>query len=210
MGSQDVESGRLAGSVLRCIERLCAQNDMEYRQTRRALRKAEETMAQKETETTPPDSGVQAAQPEAPQQPELPSQILTQLDALNRKLAEANLELRRYETRMFAYERAMHALKQENAELEALCQQARQGEPIPPEPQPSGPVLDQPGLPVIRFAPESKENLRREEAPDPEAEPFFDEGRPPHPDPLREPKTPLDHLSVQLLNQFDQMIRTNP
>ena len=207
MGSQDVESGRLAGSVLRCIERLCAQNDMEYRQSRRALRKAEETMAQKETETTRPDSGAPAPQPETPQ---LPDQILTQLDALNRKLAEANLELRRYETRMFAYERAMHALKQENAELEALCRQARQGEPLPPEPQPSGPVLDQPGLPVIHFAPGGKESLRQEEAPDPEAEPFFDEGRPAHPDPLREPKTPLDHLSVRLLSQFDQMMGANP
>ena len=99
MDLQDVESGRLAGSVLRCIERLCAQNDMEYRQSRRALRKAEEAPVQ--NAAAPP---VPAAAPAAVQvEPQLPGTIVAQLDALNRKLAAANLELRRYETRMFAY-----------------------------------------------------------------------------------------------------------
>ena len=191
MDSQDVESGRLAGSVLRCIERLCAQNDMEYRQSRRALRKAEETRTQESTEKP-------AAQPQEEPQPSGP--IVAQLDALNRKLAAANLELRRYETRMFAYERTVYALKQENAELEALCKQARQGEPLPPEPKPQQPVLDQPGLPVIRFTPdggEAEENVFYEEAPSP------------HLNPLQEPRTPLDHLSVQLLAQFDRMMGSN-
>lgn len=189
MDLQDVESGRLAGSVLRCIERLCAQNDMEYRQSRRALRKAEEAPVQN------------AAAPAAAQpQPQLPGTIVAQLDALNRKLAAANLELRRYETRMFAYERTVYALKQENAELEALCRQARQGEPLPPEPKPQEPVLDQPGLPVIRFTPDGKE------AAETEADAFYDEVSPPRWNPLQEPRTPLDHLSVQLLAQFDRMM----
>ena len=196
MDLQDVESGRLAGSVLRCIERLCAQNDMEYRQSRRALRKAEDTQAQ--NAAAPP---VSAAAPAAAQpEPQLPGTIVAQLDALNRKLAAANLELRRYETRMFAYERTVYALKQENAELEALCRQARQGEPLPPEPKPQEPVLDQPGLPVIRFTPDGKE------AAEAETDAFYDEVSPPRWNPLQEPRTPLDHLSVQLLAQFDRMM----
>ena len=194
MDSQDVESGRLAGSVLRCIERLCAQNDMEYRQSRRALRKAEETRKQESTEKP-------AAQPQ--EEPQLPGPIVAQLDALNRKLAAANLELRRYETRMFAYERAVYALKQENAELEALCKQARQGEPLPPEPKPQEPVLDQPGLPVIRFTPDGGE------AADADEEPFYEEKPSSRLNPLQEPRTPLDHLSVQLLAQFDRMMGSN-
>ena len=191
MDSQDVESGRLAGSVLRCIERLCAQNDMEYRQSRRALRKAEETWMQENVEKP-------AAQPQ--EEPQLPEPIVAQLDALNRKLAAANLELRRYETRMFAYERTVYALKQENAELEALCKQARQGEPLPPEPKPQEPVLDQPGLPVIRFTPDGGEA---------EEDVFYEEAPSSHLNPLQEPRTPLDHLSVQLLAQFDQMMGSN-
>ncbi len=192
MDSQDVESGRLAGSVLRCIERLCAQNDMEYRQSRRALRKAEETQKQESTEKP-------AAQPQ--EEPQLPEPIVAQLDALNRKLAAANLTLRRYETRMFAYERTVYALKQENAELEALCKQARQGEPLPPEPKPQEPVLDQPGLPVIRFTPDGKEAAEAEDA-------FYEETPSSRLNPLQEPRTPLDHLSVQLLAQFDRMMDT--
>ena len=199
MDLQDVESGRLAGSVLRCIERLCAQNDMEYRQSRRALRKAEEAPVQNAAAPPVPAVAAAAAQPE----PQLPGTIVAQLDALNRKLAAANLELRRYETRMFAYERTVYALKQENAELEALCRQARQGEPLPPEPKPQEPVLDQPGLPVIRFTPDGKEAAEAEE------DAFYDEVSPPRWNPLQEPRTPLDHLSVQLLAQFDRMIGSN-
>ena len=196
MDLQDVESGRLAGSVLRCIERLCAQNDMEYRQSRRALRKAEDTQAQNAAAPPVSAAAAAAAQPE----PQLPGTIVAQLDALNRKLAAANLELRRYETRMFAYERTVYALKQENAELEALCRQARQGEALPPEPKPQEPVLDQPGLPVIRFTPDGKEAAEAEE------DAFYDEVSPPRWNPLQEPRTPLDHLSVQLLAQFDRMM----
>lgn len=199
MDLQDVESGRLAGSVLRCIERLCAQNDMEYRQSRRALRKAEEAPVQNAAVPPVPAAASAAAQLE----PQLPGTIVAQLDALNRKLAAANLELRRYETRMFAYERTVYALKQENAELEALCRQARQGEPLPPEPKPQEPVLDQPGLPVIRFTPDGKEAAEAEE------DAFYDEVSPPRWNPLQEPRTPLDHLSVQLLAQFDRMIGSN-
>ena len=49
----------------------------------------------------------------------------TQLEQLSRKLNAANAELRRYETRMFAYERTMLALRKENAELTARCEELR-------------------------------------------------------------------------------------
>ena len=67
-----------------------------------------------------------------------------QIELLTRRLAAANAELRRCETQLFAYERAMLALRRENAALEALCEQAREGH-IPPAPEPQIAVLDQPG-----------------------------------------------------------------
>ena len=42
-----------------------------------------------------------------------------QAEQLSRKLAAARAEVRRYQTRMFAFERTLLALKHENAELEA-------------------------------------------------------------------------------------------
>ena len=48
-----------------------------------------------------------------------------EVEALNRRLSAANAEIRRYQTRLFACEREVVALRQENAELEALCDQAR-------------------------------------------------------------------------------------
>lgn len=47
-----------------------------------------------------------------------------QAEQLSRKLAAARAEVRRYQTRMFAFERTLLALKHENAELEAACEQA--------------------------------------------------------------------------------------
>ena len=49
-----------------------------------------------------------------------------QAEQLSRKLAAARAEVRRYQTRMFAFERTLLALKHENAELEAACEQARE------------------------------------------------------------------------------------
>ena len=43
------------------------------------------------------------------------------LEQLSRQLNAANAELRRYETRMFAYERTILALRKENADLSARC-----------------------------------------------------------------------------------------
>lgn len=122
-------------SVLRCVERYCAAAAREYRRALRRVQEVEETMAQVEPETGR----------------RLPSQP-AQAELLNRRLAAANAEIRRYQTRLYACEREMVALRQENAELEALCEQARANSllpPVPPQPR----VLEQPGLPVIVFHP---------------------------------------------------------
>lgn len=105
-------------SVLRCVERYCAAAAREYRRALRRVQEVEETMAQVEPETGR----------------RLPSQP-AQAELLNRRLAAANAEIRRYQTRLYACEREMVALRQENAELEALCEQARANSLLPPVPR---------------------------------------------------------------------------
>lgn len=137
-------------SVLRCIERLCAETASEHRRAQRRLQEVEEAMAtQNQPGSILPGRTMQTAVPVSGGQ-SAPAASETEL--LRRKLAEANAEIRRYETRLFAYERAMLDLRRENAELQALCEQARAGETLPePTPQPTVPVLEKPELPVIHF-----------------------------------------------------------
>lgn len=184
-------------SLLRCIERLCAETASDCRRTQRRLQEVEEAMA---TQNQPggtlpgivPASGGQSA----------PAASETEL--LRRKLAEANAEIRRYETRLFAYERAMLDLRRENAELQALCEQARAGETLPePTPQPTVPVLEKPELPVIHFpAPARDAGVAQGPLPG-EIETLLDTGTPEW-----EPKTKLDHLSVDIISQLEQLMGT--
>ena len=184
-------------SVLRCIERLCAETASDCRRTQRRLQEVEEAMASQNQPggTLPgivPASGGQSA----------PAASETEL--LRRKLAEANAEIRRYETRLFAYERAMLDLRRENAELQALCEQARAGETLPePTPQPTVPVLEKPELPVIHFpAPARDAGVAQGPLPG-EIETLLDTGTPEW-----EPKTKLDHLSVDIISQLEQLMGT--
>ena len=184
-------------SLLRCVERLCAETASDCRRTQRRLQEVEEAMA---TQNQPggtlpgivPASGGQSA----------PAASETEL--LRRKLAEANAEIRRYETRLFAYERAMLDLRRENAELQALCEQARAGETLPePTPQPTVPVLEKPELPVIHFpAPARDAGVAQGPLPG-EIETLLDTGTPEW-----EPKTKLDHLSVDIISQLEQLMGT--
>ena len=66
----------------------------------------------------------QSAAAKAPAEP--PKAVCAQLEQMNRKLAAASAEILRYQTRLFACERQMAALRQENAQLAAACEQARQ------------------------------------------------------------------------------------
>lgn len=184
-------------SLLRCIERLCAETASDCRRTQRRLQEVEEAMA---TQNQPggtlpgivPVSGGQSA----------PAASETEL--LRRKLAEANAEIRRYETRLFAYERAMLDLRRENAELQALCEQARAGETLPePTPQPTVPVLEKPELPVIHFPAPARDAGVAQGASSGEIETLLDTGTPEW-----EPKTKLDHLSVDIISQLEQLMGT--
>ena len=179
-------------SVLRCVERYCAAAAREYRRALRKVQEVEETMVQGEVE------------------------------ALNRRLSAANAEIRRYQTRLFACEREMVALRQENAELEALCDQARKNELLPPKtPQP--PVLDQPGLPVIVFPGQAEQETALPEVvpqntPAPQAAepaPAPKAAEVPEPEESREspfaqkdwkPTTRLDYLSVDIVHQLEALM----
>ncbi len=127
----------------------------------------------------------------------------SETELLRRKLAEANAEIRRYETRLFAYERAMLDLRRENAELQALCEQARAGETLPePTPQPTVPA-GKAGAPGHPF-PGPRAGCRVAQGPLPgEIETLLDTGTPEW-----EPKTKLDHLSVDIISQLEQLMGT--
>lgn len=138
---------------------------------------------------------------------------------MNRRLAAANAEIRRYQTRLYACEREMVALRQENAELEALCEQARANSllpPVPPQPR----VLEQPGLPVIVFHPAADAPKAEQPQPDavpeqsaPEQEPA-PQAAPPEPEEKRcpfaqpdwKPTTALDHQAVDLVHQLESLM----
>ena len=187
-------------SVLRCVERYCAAAAREYRRALRRVQEVEEKMAQVEPETGR----------------RLPSQP-AQTELLNHRLAAANAEIRRYQTRLYACEREMVALRQENAELEALCEQARENRLLPPEP-PQPKVLEQPGLPVIVFHPAA--DAPKAEPPQPDAAPEQNTPPPesaPQTDPVEEerhpfeqpdwkPTTALDRQAVDLVHQLESLM----
>lgn len=141
-----------------------------------------------------------------------------QLEQLTRKLGAAHAEIQRYQTRLFACERQMIALRRENAELETACEQAREqalqaaaevemlraqleeqetltqsvSPAQQPEPQQAAPVQPE------ETAPEQPEPI----TPEPEQKAA---AQPPA-QPEWEPQTELDHLSVELMNWFDSMM----
>ena len=106
-------------NLLLCIDRawgICAR---QARQARRRLRRLEGVLALTTEEIKlQPDASVPAAEEPRPGE--------TQLEALSRRLAAAQQEIRQYETKLFACDRAILALKKENAELTALCNKARE------------------------------------------------------------------------------------
>ena len=182
-------------SLLRCIERLCAETASDCRRTQRRLQKVEEAMASQNQPGGTLPGIVPASEGQS---------ALSEVEVLRRRLEAANAEIRRYETRLFAYERAMLDLRRENAELQALCEQARAGETLPePTPQPTVPVLEKPELPVIHFpAPARDAGVAQGPLPG-EIETLLDTGTPEW-----EPKTKLDHLSVDIISQLEQLMGT--
>ncbi len=180
--------------VINCIEHLCALSDAEERLARETQQGLEADMAQTQQENRAlrqelarkaAAQTVTAAQADSMRQ---------QMEKLARRLAAAKAQIRRYQTRLFAYERSMIALRKENAELEAkynqaqqLCQQQVQQSTPPPQetaaqapakPKPK-PVQKTPPKPVVKAVPK--------------AEPWV-------------PRTELERLSVELIDQMTRLM----
>lgn len=180
--------------VINCIEHLCALSDAEERPARETQQGLEADMAQTQQENRAlrqelarkaAAQTVTAAQADSMRQ---------QMEKLVRRLAAAQAQIRRYQTRLFAYERSMIALRKENAELEAkynqaqqLCQQQVQQSTPPPretaaqapaKPKPK-PVQKTPPKPVVKAVPK--------------AEPWV-------------PRTELERLSVELMDQMTRLM----
>ena len=149
----------------------------------------------------------QSAAAKAPAEP--PKAVCAQLEQMNRKLAAASAEILRYQTRLFACERQMAALRQENAQLEAACEQARQ------EAECASAHAEQLRAEAVRpvpvaahTPPQPEPSAAQSLRPEPEAE------QPPQPGPEApqpaqpdwKPQTRLEHLSVELMNWFDDMM----
>ena len=106
------------------LEQLCRETAREHRCAQRRLQEVEEAMASEQekscSEALPAASGP------------------TQLEQLSRKLNAANAELRRYETRMFAYERTMLALRKVRSSPPSRAKSRPISRPISPVPRAAG------------------------------------------------------------------------
>ena len=180
--------------VINCIEHLCALSDAEERLARETQQGLEADMAQTQQENRALRQELArkaAAQTVTAAQA---GSMRQQMEKLARRLAAAKAQIRRYQTRLFAYERSMIALRKENAELEAkynqaqqLCQQQVQQSTPPPQetaaqapakPKPK-PVQKTPPKPVVKAVPK--------------AEPWV-------------PRTELERLSVELMDQMTRLM----
>lgn len=152
----------------------------------------------------------QSAAAKAPAEP--PKAVCAQLEQMNRKLAAASAEILRYQTQLFACERQMAALRQENAQLEEACEQARQqaeqaaahAERLRQELARHAEAVRP--VPVAAHTPTQPEpSAVQSPRPEPEAEqPGPETPQPAQPD--WKPQTRLEHLSVELMNWFDDMM----
>ena len=156
-------------TVQELLEQLCRETAREHRCAQRRLQEVEEAMAS-EQEKSCPEALPAASGP-------------TQLEQLSRKLNAANAELRRYETRMFAYERTMLSLRKENAELTARCEELRS-------------ELDK-----ISTAP-----LRLDVPSIQPAVPFPETAAQTPPAADRQPKTKLEHLGDEVLAELAKLM----
>lgn len=186
MTQQEKErSDRVKNSTLRLLERVCAVSAMEYRRAVRDLEMVEQMMAREDVPIPVAPAKVSPV-PAASSSDSLAAQVET----LQRKLTAANAELLRYETRLFAYERTIVALRRENAELEALYRSALSGVSVPK------PCLSaEREQPFLRVAPPLVASAFEDELPSPAQSAD-----------IWKPKTALDHLSLELIAQFDRMM----
>lgn len=120
-----------------------------------------------------------------------------QAEQLSRKLAAARAEVRRYQTRMFAFERTLLALKHDNAELEAACEQAWE-------------QLEQANARAEKAEAACRRAEAAPEQPAPETEESLcapEQALPPEPvQPAWQPETRLEQMAAELMGWFDAMM----
>lgn len=214
--------------VRTCLAHLDAMSAMEHRLAQEVQQGLEGKMAQMERENTTLRQELSrqtAAQAVAAMTADTAREKLEQL---GQKLAAAHAEIRRYQTRLFACERQLLALRRDNAELEAACEQAREEAQIATaEAEKTKKQLKalqartrrkkaaQPALPEPVPAPVQAETVPAATATEVQAEkqevaaPELSAAAPVPPAPQEpgwQPKTELERLSVELIRQFDQMI----
>lgn len=215
-------------NLLLCIDRawgICAR---QARQARRRLRRLEGVLALTTEEIKlQPDASVPSAEEPRPGE--------TQLEALSRRLAAAQQEIRQYETKLFACDRAILALKKENAELTILCAKAREQGFIPEEEENTGPfwpdglgpapseerpaageepaAFDQPedepawlASPMELLEPPEPRKAPPMLPPEPEEAPQEAAAPQPENPPVRK-RGPLDDMTSQVLGQLDLLMQ---
>lgn len=133
-----------------------------------------------------------------------------QAEQLSRKLAAARAEVRRYQTRMFAFERTLLSLKHDNAELEAACEQAREQLEIAnnrAEKAEAACRRAEAALAAMQqTAPEApvQPDTAPEAAPE---QPAPEQALPPEPaQPAWQPETRLEQMAAELMGWFDSMM----
>ncbi|MGN0708055.1 MAG: hypothetical protein ACI4JC_08665 [Faecalibacterium sp.] len=182
--------------VNNCVEHLNALNAMDQRLAKEIQQGLEDKMAQLVQENSALRKNLarqNAAQSAACATAE---EAQSQLEALTRKLAAAQSEIRRYQTRLFACERELLALRRENAELEARCERSqREGFVVAPSQQ--LPVLDT--LPVRTVA-------ERVSPPASVSKPVSKSSSAPKKESWQ-PVTELERLSVFLMEQMDRLMK---
>ena len=112
--------------VIRCVRNLQAVGDAERRLAQEKFSALERRMALVEQENSALRQNLaqhNAVETIAAANAE---RAESEVEVLTRKLAAAQAEIRRYQTQLFAYERAMLSLRRENAEMEELCERARE------------------------------------------------------------------------------------
>lgn len=142
-----------------------------------------------------------------------------ELEELNRRLAACTAELRRCQTQLFAYERAMLALQQENAELEAKCEalNARLLSCVSASPEnAASPLPVQQHQPAAAPPQEAQEQAAQPLVPEPEPAPESAKAPSPQsPAPAAPPKKPAEppapktepqRRAAQLLEWFDEFL----
>lgn len=178
--------------VENCIAHIRAAYAAELRLARQTQQGMEETMAQLRQENKALRQRF-AQQAAAQAAASVRAEGSDKLQQLTRKLEAAHAEIRRYQTRLFACERQMIALRRENADLEAACEQAR-------EEQQAAQTPACPEVPVQAPTPEPPEEAVACCA-RPAAQPAA------QPEPVWQPETELEKLSVELLRRFDEMMQ---